>query len=88
MSLWDWAFDGDTYSGERDGGRLFAQLVRVRLILSDGEWHTLPELSATTGDPEASVSARIRDLRKRKWGSRIVLREYAGHGLWRYRLVP
>jgi hypothetical protein len=79
-------FDGATYNRERDRDRVQAQLVRVRLALSDDTWHTLSELAARTGDPEASISARIRDLRKKKFGGHVVARRYVTDGLWAYRL--
>lgn len=80
-------FDGATYSAPRDKIRLAKQASRVWRILLDGDWHTLAELRRTTGDPEASVSARIRDLRKAKFGGHLVERENLGAGTWRYRLV-
>jgi putative component of toxin-antitoxin plasmid stabilization module len=33
-----------------------------------------------------TVSARVRDLRKAKYGAHIVDRRYVGHGVWEYRL--
>lgn len=79
-------FDGETYERERDHDRLHAQLYRVKLVLLDGKWHTLAEIAARTGDPEASVSARIRDLRKAKFGGYEIEREYVSKGLWQYRM--
>lgn len=81
------AFGGETYVPPRDGGRLRAQLIRVRSVMVDGGWHTLAELSAATGDPESSVSARLRDLRKPKHGGHTVDREFVQKGLFRYRLI-
>ena len=80
-------FDGATYDRERDHVRLGAQAMRVWHVLLDEQWHTLSELSRRTGDPEASVSARIRDLRKAKFGGHEVERDFVSRGLWRYRLV-
>lgn len=79
--------DGATYSHIRDGSRLAAQHHRVLARLRDGEWWTLRRLSQATGDPEASISARLRDLRKARFGSHIIERQYVERGLWRYRLV-
>ncbi len=62
------AFDGSTYDAPRDSGRPYAQLHRVQQLMADGGWHSLEDLSASAGDPEASISARIRDLRKPKFG--------------------
>lgn len=79
--------DGQTYDHARDGLRLAAQHQRVLAYMSSGRWYTLRELASLTGDPEASISARIRDLRKPKFGSYQVIREYVARGLYRYRLV-
>ena len=54
----------------------------------DHEWHTLYGLSLTTLAPEASVSARLRDLRKQKYGAHTIERRHIGSGLWEYRLAP
>jgi hypothetical protein len=80
-------FDGATYRRDRDQARLRGQLGRVADALADGRWWTLASLSAHTGDPEASVSARLRDLRKGKFGGYTVLAENTGAGTWRYRLA-
>ena len=79
-------FDGRTYEPKRDGARLGEQMQAVKALMSDGAWRTLGEIAAATGHPEASVSARLRDLRKPRWGSHTIDREYVGSGLWRYRM--
>ena len=43
--------------------RLNAQCTRVYRALRDLRPHTLAEIAATTGDPEGSISARIRECR-------------------------
>lgn len=48
----------------RDAPRLRAQLERVRNLMRDGEWRTLAQIGDATGAPEASASARLRDLRR------------------------
>jgi hypothetical protein len=80
-------FDGETYDRERDYGRLVSQLHRVQAIMADGNWHTLDELAGKTGGSPAAVSARLRDLRKPKFGGHEVIRRYLGNGLWEYRYV-
>jgi biotin operon repressor len=40
-----------------------SQLERVEEVLSRGAFMTLAEIAALTRDPEASISARIRELR-------------------------
>lgn len=80
-------FDGATYDHEADHARLGHQMRRVLTAVIDGEWHTLAELAAATDAPEASVSARLRDLRKPQFGGYIVEHDRrAPGGTWRYRL--
>ena len=79
--------DGATYVHERDARRLAGQHCRVLAFMQDGKWHTLSEIALHTRDPEASVSARLRDLRKPRFGSHMIEREYVERGLFRYRLV-
>lgn len=80
-------FDGETYRRALDHERLGAQLLRVGTFMAEGDWRTLRDIGTATGDPEASVSARLRDLRKRKFGGHTVERERLAGGLYRYRLV-
>lgn len=79
-------FDGETYLRGLDHAALGKQLLAVGRIFADGRWHTLRELSERTGYPEASVSARLRDLRKGKFGGNTVERERGPRRVWRYRL--
>jgi hypothetical protein len=79
--------DGQTYDHARDGARLAAQHARVFEFLRYGGWHTLEAIAEATGAPQASVSARLRDLRKPQFGSHQVEREYVRRGLFRYRLI-
>jgi RIO-like serine/threonine protein kinase len=88
LSLWDMPdFDGATYEADRDHDRLGKQMVAVRDMAMNWEWITLQTLAELTGYPEASVSARLRDLRKPKFGSYTVERRYEGGGLWSYRVT-
>ena len=59
---------------------------RVFDVVRTGEWVTLAGLSEATGDPEPSVSARLRDFRKPRFGAAVVSRRYVGGGLYQYRL--
>jgi hypothetical protein len=84
-------FDGETYTPRHDADRLRTLLQRVEAALRTGGWWTLAELRARCGGSEAGVSARLRDLRKERWGAHTVLRRRRGRpaaGLWEYRLVP
>ena len=80
-------FDGPTYDPALDRDRLTKQLGRVYDALASGEWWTLADLARAAGGSEASVSARIRDLRKPRFGGYEIERERVVAGLFRYRLV-
>jgi len=83
-------FDGETYNPALDYDRLKKQLGRVFNLMADGKWRTLGEIAAALADPEASVSARLRDLRKPKFGNYKVPRRRRGSvkaGLWEYCLL-
>lgn len=81
---------GATFDATLDAARLGAQMARVRDLMADGRWRTLREIAQATGAPEASVSARLRDLRKERHGSHVVeARRRKGaesKGLWEYRV--
>lgn len=80
-------FDGATLGPARDTGRLSAQLARVRALMADGRWRTLSEISRLTGDQTQSVSARLRDLKKPRFGGWTVTRQYLARGLYQYRVT-
>jgi hypothetical protein len=88
LDLTSWAPKGATAEAI-DVPRLGKQLQAVFALMSDGAWHTLAEIAAVTGAPEASASARLRDMRRM---GRSVARRRRGdpkHGLFEYRLkVP
>ena len=63
------------------------QISAVWWIMKDGAWHTLPQIARKVNCPMQSVSARLRDMRKKRYGSHIIEREYLYDGLWRYRLI-
>ena len=84
-------FDGKTYEPQHDKVRLNRQLSIVWNVMKAGHWMTLARLASLTKQPEASVSARLRDLRKDRFGSHTVERRRRGaasDGLWEYRLIP
>ncbi len=81
-------FDGSTYSHARDFTRLNGLLEQVRDLMSDGKWRTLPQITEAIGaTSDASVSARLRDLRKAKFGGYQVERRYVVAGIWEYRVL-
>lgn len=82
-------FDGKTYDPALDGARLNTLLGKVYAVMSDGKWRTLREIQSLTGGTEASVSARLRDLRKPRFGRHTVERRRRGEpsdGIWEYQV--
>ncbi len=85
-------FEGPAYDPELDQVRLTGQCLRIFGCMHDGRWRTLGEIQAVTSDPESSISAQLRHLRKRRFGGYQVDKRRRGEpraGLWEYRLhVP
>jgi hypothetical protein len=84
------SFDGATYDPAKDKERLTSQLQRVAAIMSDGQWRTLQQITEVIdGSSEAGISARIRDLRKPKFGGYLVEKKRIEEdkGTWAYRLL-
>lgn len=82
------SIDGETFDEARDGLRLTSQLDRVRTLMEDGRWRTLERIAKVVGGSESSIGARLRDLRKTKFGSFRVERDHIKGGLWQYRVLP
>ena len=68
-----------------DCARLEGQTLRIYRLMIDGNWRTLEEIHGATGDPQASVSAQLRHLRKIRFGGNIVDKQRRGNQ-WEYRL--
>jgi len=70
----------------KHAGRILSLREHVRELMADGQWRTLTEIRTAVGrSGEASISARLRELRK--WF--IVekrLRDANQRGLYEYRL--
>jgi hypothetical protein len=84
-------FDGPDYVPALDKARLTGQIWRVYTYMSDGRWRTLREIAAGTNDPESSISAQLRHLRKKKFGEHLVEKRRRGNreaGLFEYKLTP
>lgn len=61
-------------------------VAAVLAVMQDGKWHSLEELAQLTGFLMTGCSARLRDLRKEKYGSHKI--ELSGNeGQYLYRLV-
>lgn len=82
-------FDGETYDPKVDQPRLSRQLDETRDYMLRAGWRTLSEIASATGFHEASISARLRDLRKPRFGSYTVERRRrgeVGRGIFEYRV--
>lgn len=79
---------GTTFDERLDGARLKTQQEAVLALMQDGEWRTLSQIRNAIGQgSEASISARLRDLRKPKYGNLTVERRRLSLGLFEYRLA-
>jgi hypothetical protein len=80
------AFDGQS-ARPIDTPRLAGQMLAVYRLMENGEYWTLSDLAGKVGGLETSISSRIRDMRKARWGSRKIETRYIGNGVRQYRLV-
>jgi hypothetical protein len=87
-------FNGPAYVPARDDERLLTQLERVLACLklvnvpmSLREIQLWIEMRFGVTDPQASISAQIRHLRKDRFGGHTIERTHAGDGLFVYKLV-
>lgn len=83
-------FSGQTYSKKHDQKRLTGQILRIYDLMQDGRWRTLAEIERVTRDPQASISARLRDFRKERFGGHELNKQPRGdrdNGLWDYQLI-
>jgi len=82
-------YNGAEYDPALDNKRLDKQLGRVYRCMIDGNWRTLQEIAWITGDPQASISAQLRHLRKPRFGSYRVNKRRRGNpggGVFEYQL--
>ena len=84
-------FDGATYEHQFDAERLGDQARAVWNVVKDGRWRTLSEIGDSAGvRSEASISARLRDFRKDRFGAHTVNRQQRGDpsdGLFEYSVI-
>lgn len=81
-------FDGETVRAI-DIPRLAGQIAKVFELMRDGKYRTLTEIAKATGSMETSASARLRDLRKERFGAHtVVSRQVSTNPLvFEYRLI-
>jgi hypothetical protein len=83
-------FDGPSFEFSLDADRLGRQLESVRGWMLRHDWQTLVEIARGAGYSEAavaSISARLRDLRKPRFGSYLIDRRRRTAGIWEYRIT-
>ncbi len=89
-------FDGVTYEPKFDATRLRGEMARVYNVMKHGYWRSICEIRGEIHDrfhkldSETGISARLRDLRKAKFGSHTVNRRRRGEasrGIWEYQLL-
>ena len=80
-------FDGKAFDVVADADRLGQQLETIRsYMLGRSDWRSLLEIERDTGVLTASAGARLRDLRKRKFGAFDVQRRRRDGGTYEYRI--
>ena len=79
-------FDGVTYEPKKDFARLSGQLLRVFEVMKDGRWYGASQLCELANVSPLSITARIRDLRKGKFGSHTIERKLISGGYHEYRI--
>ena len=85
LDLTSWAPKGKTIE-PCDIPRLSLQQMAVWLTVQPGEWLALNRIARLSGAPEASASARLRDLRH--LGFKVERKRVKeGGGLWLYRVT-
>lgn len=83
-------FNGSDYVPELDDKRLTGQVKDIYTLMVDGVWRTLGEIEEKTKHPQASISAQLRHLRKKRFGKNTVLKRRRGdetQGLFEYQLL-
>jgi hypothetical protein len=80
-------FNGSDYDHSRDSERLGNQLQKIYNLMVDGTFRILAQIEQDTGEPQASISAQMRHLRKPRFGSHTVNKKYLGDGLYIYQLI-
>ncbi len=81
-------FDGVDFQPKRDDARLSNQYIRIWNVMHGAGPQTLSQVSLKTRDPEASISAQLRHMRKARFGGHTIKKVYIGNGLYTYELIP
>ena len=76
-----------TPAGVSNPRTLGGQMRRVFDAINDGEWHTLADIEAQTGDKIKSISAQLRNLRKAEGGAYKIIKRERAESVFEYRLI-
>lgn len=84
-------FAGSDYVEEIDSARLSGQIAAIYELMKDGVWRTLEEIERAFDSRygQASISAQLRNLRKKPLSMTVLKRRRGepGHGLFEYQLL-
>lgn len=83
----DLRFNGPDYVPKRDKSRLTRQHNIIMELMSDGVFRTLRTIELYTNQPQASISAQLRHLRKARFGSHTVNKRHISNGIFEYQLI-
>lgn len=77
---------GPAFEKKIDGVRIGKQMARIKHFMLGSGWRTLAQIAQATGYPESSISAQLRHLRKKRFGSYQVEKERRenNRGTWQY----
>lgn len=83
-------FDGKTFDKRLDQDRLSKQMRAVIELMSDGKPRSLESIAFNCDIPQQSASARLRDLRKDRYGNQEIKRTRisAGQNYYQWIDVP
>ena len=90
MTQTEMNFNGPCYDPQYDQARLSKQIVGIYNLMTDNQWRTLDEIHYETGYPQASISAQLRNLKKVRFGSHLIMKRHRGersNGLWEYKMI-
>ena len=81
-------FDGPDYDEKLDQARLTGQNLKIFNLMRDRHWRSLNEIGSSLDEPESSVSAQLRHLRKARFGGHTINKKRRGNsGTWEYQLI-
>ena len=66
--------------------RMSTILGRTFETMRDGQWRTLSDIEAITGDDAKKIASRLRDLRMTRYGGYSIDTQQVSAYVWKYRL--